>query len=975
MRHPAPRPALGSAFLLLALACGVGGAAAAQTGTVAGTVSEAETGTPLPGANVRVEGTTIGATTDANGRFQVTGVPAGRPTLVASFLGFAPDSATVALAPGGRVSVDFVLGYVVVGGEEVVVTAQAAGQAAAINQQISSNTIVNVVSADRIQEVPDANAAESIGRLPGVSVQRDAGEGQKVVIRGLSPQFSNVTVNGQRVPATDVDNRSVDLSTISQDVLAGIEVYKALTPDQDGDAIAGAVNLTTQTARAGFRGRFSAEGGYNGLVDAPGQYKLGALLSDRVFGGRLGGIVTGSFFRARRDSEQLNASYEDELLLDPADPTAPPDLEAREVVAGLREEVRDRYSFGADLDLDLGRGGALFYNTLYARTDRDEDRYRLEAIKSLGNVGDDVRFTERSVDVVTNNLRGEHVLFGRAELSWRASHAASINRTPRQLFVSFLEGGGLDAEKLRVADDTRNPLDVLRAVENDYRNKGLSFLTLTESRTLERDLVGQVDLQVPFSAGFVSGYLKTGGKLRDKFRRRTGSQRGNFANDLTRAINSASAAPYRLTPFGLLSVNNFRDCTGEPPNQTCLTGRPDFLDTGIPGPLVLNADAINVLFDALDESGQVLGVSSFAGRNYEVDEEVAAAYVMTEVQLGPRVMVLPGVRFEQADGTYNATLVSNGSAIPNGSGQFADTTAAQSYGLWLPMLHLRVRPTDAFDLRFAATRTLARPDFGNLVPFRFVGNSVQRGDATLRPAVSWGYDLFATLYTSTYGLVSAGGFYKTISDIEYLRTGTIFDPLSPFNLRTVTEPVNADGDTDVYGFEVEVQTALSYLPAPFDGLVFNANYARTFSETVYPFFDVVTEVNEFGDEVPVIDPETGLPTPFFGERTGPAPGQSDHIANAALGYERGGFSGRVSLTYQSPYLAAVASNAARDAFTDSFTRWDVSARQRLVGGASVLLNLVNVTSLPERSFTGLAGRPSNEEYFGWSATLGLRYDL
>ena len=79
----------------------------------------------------------------------------------------------------------------------------------------------------------------------------------------------------------------------------------------------------------------------------------------------------------------------------------------------------------------------------------------------------------------------------------------------------------------------------------------------------------------------------------------------------------------------------------------------------------------------------------------------------------------------------------------------------------------------------------------------------------------------------------------------------------------------------------------------------------------------------------------GRPIPVFGERLGPAPGQSDHIANASVGYERGGFSGRVSVTYQSSYLESVTRTELRDAYTDDFTRWDISVRQRVGGSFAI----------------------------------------
>ena len=241
----------------------------AAPGQIVGTIRDANSGEPLPGATVRVEGTTLGSATDIEGEYRIAGVPAGEQVLHVSYVGYEHEEIAINVPDGGSITQDVGLSYGVIEGEEVVITAQLEGQARAINQQLASETIVNVVSSDRIQELPDANAAESVGRLPGVAVQRNAGEGQKVVIRGLSPKYSSVTINGARVPPTrqsrnvivqelpgtgqlnpSVDDRSVDLSMMSPDILAGIEVFKSLTPDQDADAIGGTVNAITRSPYA-----------------------------------------------------------------------------------------------------------------------------------------------------------------------------------------------------------------------------------------------------------------------------------------------------------------------------------------------------------------------------------------------------------------------------------------------------------------------------------------------------------------------------------------------------------------------------------------------------------------------------------------------------------------------------------------------------------------------------------------------------
>ena len=189
----------------------------AQSGTLVGTVTDSQSGEPLPGASVQIIGTSLGTATNLEGRYSINAIQAGQQKVRISYIGYQTLEVVVQIERSQTTTLNAELEFGVIEGEEIIVTAQAAGQVAAINQQLTSNTITNVVSAERIQELPDQNAAESVGRLPGISIERDAGEGQKVIIRGLSPKFNAITVNGERIPSTDGDDRSVDLSMISPD--------------------------------------------------------------------------------------------------------------------------------------------------------------------------------------------------------------------------------------------------------------------------------------------------------------------------------------------------------------------------------------------------------------------------------------------------------------------------------------------------------------------------------------------------------------------------------------------------------------------------------------------------------------------------------------------------------------------------------------------------------------------------------------
>jgi len=221
----------------------------AQQGTISGTVVDSEGSETLPGANVYLESSiTTGTVTDLDGEFVLTSVPVGRNVVVVSFAGFAKREISVEVAEGESSRIFVAMDPAAIMGEEVIVTAQALGQAKAINQQLNSGAIANFISADKIKELPDVNAAEAVSRLPGVSINRSGGEGQKVVIRGLEPKFNAITVNGVRLPANSGTDRSVDLSMISPELLDGIEVFKSPLPDMDAEAVGGTVNLRLRKA-------------------------------------------------------------------------------------------------------------------------------------------------------------------------------------------------------------------------------------------------------------------------------------------------------------------------------------------------------------------------------------------------------------------------------------------------------------------------------------------------------------------------------------------------------------------------------------------------------------------------------------------------------------------------------------------------------------------------------------------------------
>ena len=164
------------------------GIASSQTMTVRGIVKDSGSNDPLVGANVYITGTSLGTATSDEGKYNIANVNPGTYMLKASYIGYESKELEITVIAGEELVQDFELDYATIEGKTIQVTAQARGQMDAINKQLKAKSIKNIISSDRIQELPDANAAEAVARVPGVSIRREGGEGNKVVIRGLSPK-------------------------------------------------------------------------------------------------------------------------------------------------------------------------------------------------------------------------------------------------------------------------------------------------------------------------------------------------------------------------------------------------------------------------------------------------------------------------------------------------------------------------------------------------------------------------------------------------------------------------------------------------------------------------------------------------------------------------------------------------------------------------------------------------------------------
>ena len=973
---------------------------AQSTGMLSGVISDGATGDPLSFATVGISALGIGATSDVDGKYRLTGIPSGTYSVIVNYMGYRSATKDVSFAGAQSIALDFDLLVDAVLVEEVVVSAQASGQAAAINQQVNSNTIVNVVSREKLQELPDQNAAEAVGRLAGVSVQRDAGEGQKVVIRGLSPRFNAITVNGERLPSTDPNDRSVDLSMISPDMLAGIELFKALRPDMDGDAIGGSVNFAVRKADRDPKGSIRAMGSYNDLRQDAGLFRINGDYGRRFLDRKLGVLLSGQAQRANRGAESILASYIFEGIDQEGNALLPVD----DATLSDKLEIRNRYGAGATLDYEFNQQHAVLYNATYGLTDQEELRYRRRYRPVNNNLDFDVRQRNRKIGLFSQSLSGEHI-FGRFEFTWRASTSSSLQREPETISGRFREIAAVQGR----ADLYNGPDGAILGFKNDLSNTILYDSRISNINLNEKNRTFQADIKRSFVlTKKFSGFVKMGLKYRRTTRENDNTE--YLIRPYLPAENPARSNPaiFPTNSGGQILIAPF---LGDYANPGFLKGEYDLL----PGTPELRATGFQVLNEKTNASelNRILGTNFSSGdtifyrgnidfnrikafsdayrdqyrldplaeaEDYTGNEQIYAGYVMAELNFGSKLMLMGGIRTEETRQAYTSVIATPSDEAEAETGFVYDVAASQGYREWLPMVHARYKVTNWFDVRTAATKALARPNFFSLVPWQRINNNdqiIDQGKPDLKHTTSWNYDIFASFYNK-FGLFTVGGFYKSMDNIDYIGSSIILEQGSRYRGYSLNSPANVPLSSTVRGIEFDLQGNLRPLKGFVSGFVFGANLTLLKSRTYYPLFEVR---NEF------------IPTPPFfittvtdTIREGRIPGQADIIINGSLGYERKGFSGRISCAYQYNALnlgsagggfanAGVGARPEQDSFDEGFLRFDVAVTQKMdkKGRWTVVANLNNLTDNPERARLQYNNLLQEREFYGFTADLGFVY--
>ncbi|HEY4370142.1 MAG TPA: TonB-dependent receptor [Steroidobacteraceae bacterium] len=861
--------------------------------------------------------------------------------------------------------------------EEVIVTGFRGSLEKALDDKRASAAAIDSIRAEDIAKFPDSNLAESVQRIPGVSIARDAGEGRNLTVRGLGPQFTRVRINGMEAMSTTGGtdssgganrNRSFDFNVFASELFNSITARKTASADVEEGSLGATVDL--QTARPfdfpGFKMVAAAKGAYNDLSD-DFDPRASFLISDTFADGRFGALFSAAYTQRRLLEEGTGTVRWDNSTATgnfngASTPTGATLAEANAAFVprlpryGRLTHDQDRLGLTGALQWRVNDANLFNLDVLYSDFNAKRDENFLEAISfSRTNAqGGKPQTLVRNAVIAPNgtmvyglfddvDIRAEsrhdelETKFGSYTLS--GSHDIGERWTLSEL-VGYSKSEFTNPIQTTITLDRRNSDGYSWDFRNDDRLPQLNYgfdVNDPSSWTFQNAAAGQGDGQseIRLRPQGVDNVFKTGQidlqfKATDSLSFKGGVNYKKYTFDSFEA-RRASETSVPALPAG----TTLADLTQQ------ITGVGDgIIPGGTPTSwLIPNLDAFVRTFDIYSNSGTfALGSitnSSARGNNRSVDEEDRGAYV--QMNFNTEVLGLPlrgdlGLRYVKTKQSSQGYLPVAGVTSVTVDHEYSDT---------LPSLNLVAEVTPDLLVRIGAAKVMARPPLGSVTPggaIGLVGNlTVTSGNPELDPTRATAYDLGVEWYFDQGALLSAAVFYKDIKTFTqtlveqqtYISSGLPLSLLEGTTLTgnevfSFTRPVNTEGGP-LKGLEINYQQPLRFLPGAFSNLGVLLNYTYVDSKIDYR--------TSSAPNTPTVENDlTGL---------------SKNAYNGTLYYEDERFSIRASAAYRDRYLTAVpAANAPtiQDAEgTNKALNVDMSASYNINDHLTVTLEGLNLT--------------------------------
>lgn len=901
----------------------------------------------------------------------------------------------------------------VASGDEIVVTGFRASLGAALNVKRESVAAVDAIVAEDIAKFPDQNLAESLQRIPGITIQRDGGEGRGITVRGLGSQFTRVRVNGLETVATSTDgasanrDRAFDFNVFASELFSSIVVHKTASAELDEGSLGAVVDLNTGNplvGKGGFTAALSAQGSYNDLSEKVGP-RVAGLLSWVNDAGTLGFAVSAAYSDQKTLELGNNSVRWAQARFDSVDGTPCwtaansggayiPSAACNEVSLAFHPRI-PRYGEIAHDKKRLGITGSIQFapsDATKISLDGLYSRFKHQRREQWGEVL--LRSNERSINVSDYEIDGDNnMISATLDDAWvRTEHylrkaktefyqvGATWDQDVSDSF-RFTLLGGLSKSTASIPLETTIVFDDRDAQDYryDYSDMERPLLTFGTSVTNPANfqLAEIRDRPSEVENKFSTAQLRTEWDISDDFTVKAGGvyRRFDFASiaftrdtvvcgngGVDRVLGTLACSP--SSAFGPAAVYGFPVNSGLAELFTLgKAGQPPGTTTEW---LVANLDATTAFTKLYDRVAAV-----DAGNNRAVREEVTGGYLQFDAKGelgGLRYALNAGIRYVHTNQTSSG--LSSGAAV----------TVERSYEDWLPSMNLALFPHDDIIIRAAVADVMTRPTLGNLTPGGTVDGfnyRINYGNPFLDPFRATAYDLAFEWYFAPQSIFSVALFKKDIASFPVATTtsGTfastglptsIIPPSSPASINpegqiwTINSIGNGEG-AKLKGIEVSLQAPFKFLPgflSNFGGIV-NATYVDSDADYSVAGPSIVPG----GANVGAI-------------RNGTLFNLSKRAYNGTLYYDDGKFSARASVSYRSRYADANSGTGNVFEGYGSTINVDASIRYAITDNIEISVEGINLTDEYRYRFTDIdADRNYENNHFGRTFLFGARVKI
>jgi iron complex outermembrane recepter protein len=874
-------------------------------------------------------------------------------------------------------------------GKDIVVTGFRSSLNAALGQKRDAVNAVDVILAEDIADFPDLNLAESIQRIPGVSIDRDNGEGRTITVRGLNPDFTRVRINGMETLSTtgSTDSsggtnrgRGFDFNTFASELFRSITVSKSPTPSTEEGSLGAVVDLATARPLdygAGLTVAGSAQGLYNDASDKINP-RLAGLVSyandSETFGALLSvawtprDIVEEGFSSVRFVGNPVPAAgaaqsftQRNAFQNEAAFPTAATAFFPRIPRYGVLTSDQDRLGITGALQFRPSERTLISLDLLYSKFSGTRREEFLEAISFSRNTTDGIRQTD--IVALTVDPETRNIISGRFDdVDVRIENRLDDLRTEFKQATLDIEHEFSDTFKVRLTGGLS---------ESDFR--------ISQQVTIIADALNVDGYSIDFSEtpnapviDYNIDVTNPANFLVNEVRDRPQSTLNEFK---TVALSSDWAASDTISvqaggsykQFSFSSTESRRDrvltatTVVQPFLLTSANSNLANLGSGAPGASGNDREWVVPDIDAIAEQvGLFTGNFPLTVQNGAVNDVVEDDYAgfvqgSLNTTLGSwGLRAVAGVRFVRTE--VSATGILSGTSV----------TVDNAYNDWLPSVSLVLEPTDKLLLRAGIARQMARPTLASLTPggsFNAFNQTLNFGNPLLDPFRANSFDLGVEWYFAPESLLSVAVFYKDIETFVTRETASVpfsdlglppslleGSPSSPDDIFTVQRNINGEGG-DLKGIEIQYQQPFTFLPGVLKNFGFLGNLTLLDSK-----------VNYGTVAAPLRDQLTGLSKTGF---------------NTTLYYEDSKFSARVSGAYRSSFLTRVPGQNGNDIEgTRATFNVDAAMSYAVNDQFRITLEGINLTDEIRAQYVDSVGnRPVTYNHTGRTVLLGVRFTM